>query len=325
MIAGEKIPRTNRNGMKTTREGMCRIFIPSYHRPSNIKTAWYMKKIGWDMGRITVFVDNEADDISEYEKTAAEMGFNLHVFDMEEARRRYDYVHRASKSRRSAGQARNMFQDYALKNGIDFYCVMDDDTNYFATFMQRRTVKEYDLVRRSFVAMEELMRKRRIGVMAFSQTGDFIGGYKKQLFTRKVMNTTFYLLPYIYRGERGVQDDDTSLFSGIINEGLFTGTMNHGIVLHQERSATQAGGLTDLYNECKLLNKALVTVIQFPSAIRAEYQEKNGGRIHHRINYRYLGPVIIKGSRDRDNISWDKWEEDYPFTNENKIYKHKED
>lgn len=301
----------------------CHVFIPSYHRPKSIKTAAYLRKIGWNMGRVTVFLDSETDDIAQYEETAQEMGFNIHVFDMEEARKRYDYVHRASVSRRSAGQARNMFQDYAQSIGIDFYVVMDDDTAYFGSFMQRRTIRDFDLVRRTFAAMEDLMRKRKIGVMGLSQTGDFLGGYKPKIFLRKVMNTTFYLLPYIYRGERGVQDDDTSLFTGICNEGLFTGTMNHAVVLQQTLSATQAGGLTDLYNECKLLNKALITVIQYPSAIIAEYQTMNGGRLHHRINYKHLAPCIIKGSKESGNIAWDKWPEDYPFTNENKINGHK--
>ena len=304
---------------------MCHIFIPSYHRPKNLRTVKYFRKIGWDMRYITVFVDNETDDIPEYEETASEYGFNLHVFDMEEARRKYDYVHRASQSRRSAGQARNMFQDYATEKEIDFYVVIDDDTDNYSTFMQRRKLKDHDIVRRSFLAVEDLMRKRKIGVMGFPQHGDTLGGYPVRLFIRKVMNTTFYLLPYIYRGERGVQDDDTSLFTGIINEGLFTGTILHSLVLQQVQSATQEGGLTDLYNECKLLNKALVTVIQFPSAIFAEKQGRNGNRVHHRIRYKHLGPVIIKGTKEQDNIAWDKWPEDYPFTNENKLQTHKND
>ena len=304
---------------------MCHIFIPSYHRPKNLLTVKYFRKIGWDMRYITVFIDDETDDIPEYEETASEYGFSLHVFDMEKARRKYDYVHRASQSRRSAGQARNMFQEYATEKAIDFYVVIDDDTRNFTTFMQRRVLKDRDTIRRSFIAVEDLMRKRKIGVMGFPQHGDFVGGYKQGLFIRKVMNTTFYLLPYIYRGERGVQDDDTSLFTGIMNEGLFSGTIQHSLVLQQMQSAMQEGGLTDLYNECKLLNKALVTVMQFPSAIFAEKQERNGNRVHHRIRYKHLGPVIIKDTKEQDNIAWDKWPEDYPFTNENKLYVHKGD
>lgn len=301
----------------------CYVFIPSYHRPTKVHTAKYFKKIGWDMSKIVVFVDSETDDIEDYRDAAEKVGFKIHVFDMEEARRRYDYVHRASVSRRSAGQARNMFQDYARDRGIDFYLVMDDDTIGLLSFSHRRMIRDYSLIPRVFMAVEEMMRRRKIGVFGLSQTGDFIGGYKKTLYLRKVMNTTFYLLPYIYRGERGVQDDDTSMFAGIHNEGLFTGTLVHGVVLQQKLSATQSGGLTDLYNECKLLNKALVCVIQYPSAVIAEYQPKNGGRLHHKINYKYLAPRIIKGDPRADNIAWDKFPEDYPFTLENKLHEHK--
>jgi hypothetical protein len=123
-------------------------------------------------------------------------------------------------------------------------------------------------------------------------------------------------MPYVYRGERGVQDNDTSLFCGVHNQGLFTGSLRDGVALKQTQSATAKGGLTDLYNECKLLNKALVVPIQFPSAVYAERQEKSGNRLHHRIQYRYLCPCVMKGKRD--NIAWDTYPEDYPFTNEPK-------
>lgn len=297
------------------------IFIPSYHRPDNLKTVRLFEKYVWNMSRVVVFIDSEAEDKEKYVDSCAIYGCKLHVFDMEEARRKYDYIHRPSKSLRSAGQARNMMQDYAKANGIDFYVVQDDDSQC----MQRRfnlygrkgkNIADGDLVGRVFEMMENFMRKRRIGVFALPQTGDFIGGVKPNIYIRKVMNTTFYLLPYINRGERGVQDDDTSMFTGILNNGLFTGSTGCGLSLLQTQSAMQKGGLTDLYEECKLLNKSLVTPIQYPSAIYAEKQKLNGNRIHHRINYRYLGPVIIKSQDGRDNIAWDTYDEDYPFTNE---------
>lgn len=150
------------------------------------------------------------------------------------------------------------------------------------------------------------------------RTGDFYGQEYPNVMRWKVMNTTFYLMPYVYRGERGVQDDDTSLFAGCYNEGLFTGSLATGLVLGQTLSATAKGGLTDLYNECKLLNKALVTPIQFPSAILAERQPMNGNRIHHKISKRYLIPCVIRNEGGRSNIAWDTYPEDIPFTNEPK-------
>lgn len=297
---------------------MTNLFIPSYHRPDNLKTVKLFLKLGWDPKKITVFIDDEADDKMEYEAESKRIGFNLHVFNMEEARVRFDYVHRPSVSRRSAGQARNMFQDYAIEKGIDFYVVQDDDSSSFEIKKFGRNCGQGngEIVRRVFDAVEVFMRKRKIGVFGLSQSGDYIGGENTAFYMRKVMNTTFYLLPYIYRGERGVQDNDTSQFVGLWNEGYFTGSCCDGLVLHQMPSATQKGGLTDNYIENKLLNKSLVTVIQFPSAIRATKQLKNGGRLHHFITYRNLGPKILKIPKGNDNIAWDTYPEDVPFTNE---------
>ena len=297
---------------------MIDVFIPSYHRADNLKTVKFLEKIDYDMKHVYVFIDDEADDRERYKAVAKQYGFRLVVFDMTEARKRFDYVHRASVSRRSAGQARNMFQDYAKKKGIERYVVMDDDTKEF----QFRVKGVYmhtasgETVKRTFEMIAEMMRRQRIGLFGVSQTGDFYGSLYLSMMRRKVMNVTFYDTRFIYRGERGVQDDDTSQFAGVLNEGLFTGSLADGINLQQTVSATAKGGLTDLYNECKLYNKAMVTPIQYPSAIRAERQVMNGGRMHHRIDYRYLAPKLMKG--ERNNIAWDTYPEDYPFTNEPK-------
>jgi hypothetical protein len=295
------------------------IFIPSYHRSDNLKTVNFFKKLGWDCSKIHVFIDDEADDYLEYKEQSDKIGFNLHVFNMNEARERYDYVHRPSVSRRSAGQARNMFYDKAKELGIDFYMVQDDDTqNYeikkFGKYKRKATFEEITEI---FLFIEYFMKKRKIGLFGISQTGDFIGGSNSKLLRNKVMNTTFVNTEFIYRGERGVQDNDTSQFVNIMNEGLFTGSLGDGLVLQQTSSAKSKGGLTDLYNECKLLNKSLITPIQFPSSIYAEKQSENGGRLHHRITSKNLYPKIIKGT-ERDNISWDTYEEDGVFSCEPK-------
>lgn len=298
---------------------MIDIFIPSYHRPKNLKTVKYFVKIGWNCKKIHVFLDSEADDKAEYEEAANSLGFNLHVFNMKEAQERYDYVHRPSVSKRSAGQARNMFYDKAKELKIDFYMVQDDDTSNYQIKCKGKYLRMacFEDVFKTFEAIKKFMYKRKIGLFGVSQTGDFFGGENKKLLRKKVMNTTFVLTEYIYRGERGVQDNDTSQFVGIMNQGLFTGSLGDGLVLQQTQSAKQEGGLTDLYNECKLLNKSMVCPIQFPSSIHAEKQQKNGGRVHHNIKSRFLYPMLIKSNK-RDNIAWDTYKEDYPFTNEPK-------
>ena len=248
----------------------------------------------------------------------AKLNCNLHIFNMKEARDRYDFVHRQSKSRRSAGQCRNMFYDIAKKLNIDFYLVIDDDTRVYEVkpfAIYTRGAELEDLVK-VFMGVKEFMQRQKIGLFGLSQTGDMFSVPDYKIFRNKVMNTTFVNTKYIYRGERAIQDNDTSQFVGIMNEGLFTGSVATGLTLNQEQSATQKGGLTELYNENKLLNKSLVIPIQFPSLCYAERQKKNGGRLHHKILHRYLMPKIIKGKRT--NIAWDSYEEDYPFTNEPK-------
>ena len=300
---------------------MIDIFIPSYHRANNLKTIKYFLKHNYNPKKLHVFIDDDTDDIGEYQEQASKLEFNLHIFDMKEARNRFDYVHRASKSRRSAGQARNMFYEFAKELNIDFYLVIDDDTSHyqvrpFGVYTRMANIDDLTLV---FNGVKEFMIRQNIGVFGLSQTGDMFERINKKIMRKKVMNTTFYNTKYIYRGERGVQDNDTSQFVGIMNEGYFTGSLASGLVLNQVASATAKGGLTDLYNECKLLNKSLIIPIQFPSLCHAEKQKKNGGRLHHRINHRYLSPKLIKG--DRSNIAWNTYKEDVPFTNEPKRLK----
>lgn len=297
---------------------MIDIFIPSYHRPENIKTVKYFKRLGYDAKKIHVFVDDETDDIDQYKKETKKLGCNLHIFNMQESRDQFDYVHRASKSRRSAGQCRNMFYQFAKKLNIDFYLVIDDDTSNYQVhpFGVYFRAAEIDDVLNVFDGIKKFMLKHNVGLFGLSQTGDMFAKFNEKILRKKVMNTTFYNTKYIYRGERGIQDNDTSQFVGVMNEGYFTGSLASGLILSQTSSAKAKGGLTELYNECKLLNKSLVIPIQFPSLSYAEKQIKNGNRIHHRIKYRYLMPYVMKGKRN--NIAWDSYPEDIPFTNKPK-------
>jgi len=295
---------------------MLDILIPSYHRHDNIKTAKFFIRKGYDAKKIHVFIDDEADDYLEYKESTRKLGCNLYVFCMKEARERFDYVHRASKSRRSAGQARNMFYEFAKELKLDFYVVMDDDTTGFEIrpFGVYNRIADMDEINAVFYGVKDFMKKHKVGMFGLSQTGDMFARTNKNILRNKVMNTTFINPAYIYRGERGVQDNDTSQFVGVMNEGYFTGSLASGLVLKQTVSAKASGGLTELYHECKLLNKSLIIPIQFPSLCHAEKQKRNGGRLHHKINHKNLSPKIIKGKRN--NIAWDCYPEDVPFTNE---------
>lgn len=294
---------------------MVDIIIPSYRRPYDLKTVKYLVKLNWEPDKIHILIDSEADDIADYEKSTAELGCHLHIYDIEEARNKHDFVHRQNASRRNAGLAHNATHDIALKLGLDFYVYIDDDTSHyqsrpFGVYTHMATLEELVNV---FDSIKEFMQRQRIGLFGLSQTGDMFERYTEKVLRKKVMNTTFVNTKYIYWGEKGTQDVDTSQFVGVMNAGLFTGSLSSGLVLHQMPSATSKGGNTEIYNELKLLGKALTVPIQYPSLCIAEKQVMNGNRIHHRINYNYLYPKIIKGARS--NIAWDTYPEDIPFTN----------
>ena len=235
--------------------------------------------------------------------------------------RRFDFVHRKNPARRAAGMFRNQFFDIAKEEGYERFCVIDDDTeNYYLKFPQERQRKaSREEVERTFCAVWDFMERARIGAFGLSQSGDSLIGCKPQYwYLKKVMNTTFYDVRFVYRPERGVQDNDTSAFVGYWNAGLFTGSAGFGLMLKQTKSATASGGLTDIYRESKLLNKSLVCPIQFPSAIHAEKQPLNGFRLHHKIQYRYLAPKVLHIPNAAGNMAWDAFPEDVPFTNEPK-------
>jgi hypothetical protein len=297
---------------------MIDIFIPSYHRAYNIKTVKFLLSKGYKGSKIHVFIDDATDDIKAYKEVTKKDGVKLHIFNMSESIEKYDYVHRPSPSRRSAGQCRNMFYDFAKKLNINFYLVMDDDTTGFEIrpFGVYNRIAERNEIINVFNAVKMFMQKQKIGVFGLSQTGDMFARTNTKILRNKVMNTTFYDTRFIYRGEKAVQDNDTSQFVSIFNEGYFTGSLATGLVLKQTTSATAEGGLTDLYNECKLLNKSLVIPIQYPSLCHAEKQQRNGNRIHHKLKSRYMKPKLMKGVRS--NIAWDTYKEDVPFTNQPK-------
>lgn len=182
------------------------ILVPSYHRSDNLKTLRYFCGIGWEPKKIHILIDDEAGDEDKYREVCESYGCRLEVLNIAEQRRRFDYVHREPKSRRAAGMMRNAFCEYAEREGIDFYLVMDDDTSGFEVKLngryQRYEVKK-PLIDYVLGEVRDLMQKKGIGAFALPQTGDFIGGESKRFYMPKMMNCVCYLTGYIRRGERG--------------------------------------------------------------------------------------------------------------------------
>ena len=304
------------------------LFIPSYHRPDKLLTVELFLAHGWSPKMIYVVVDDEGGDEAEYRAACERYGVNLRVFCLAEARAKHDFVFRQFAGRRSVGVARNWFPELARAEGFDRYFVIDDDTRnldifhhgvrYAISLPSAATPKRGELVERVVEAVFGFMRERHIGHFGLSQTGEIFGGCTSILLRKKVMNFSFYDLEYMHGGERGFLDIDTSQFAGMYNEGLFCGSFGSGLVLCQTPAATSPGGSTEMYQSARMIVQALEVPIQFPSAVYAEHQKMNGGRIHHHIVNKYLMPRLLKVPGGRGNIAWDTYPEDVPFTNQPK-------
>ena len=295
------------------------IYIPSYKRAGRNKTLNYFLAVGVPPEDITVVVDDQTPDLAEYRAEADETGTHLLVFDMERAIAEYDFVTLPNVARRTAGLARNQIWKSAKKNKKGIFVVLDDDTSGFEikanTGDYLRMAKLED-IERAFSEVVEFMEKRRIGLFGLPQTGDFIGGQTRgnKVMMNKVMNTTFINPLLVQAGERGLLDTDTSQFLAVGVNGLFTGSTAWGLTLKQTPSAVSKGGLTEVYKDARLFVKSMMCPLQCPSAVSANYQPKNGGRIHHTIQSRYVNPKILRSMDDRTNIAWDTYPEDTPIT-----------
>lgn len=282
------------------------VYVISYKRPECISCR-VMAALGF---KVIVVIDNESDDKEVYAEMCEKYGADLEVFDIKSERMKYDFVSLPNKVKRAAGMARNAVHDIARKRGEEIYCVMDDDTIGFEIKEGGRyeRMANSEDVKEAFTKVARFMRTKRIGLFGITQTGDYIG-MMTNAWVPKVMNCTFVQTKYLYKGERGLQNNDTSQFVSVWSRGLMTGSLANGVVLKQRPS----GKYTEMYAAIKLLNKALIPVMQFPSAIIACRQIRNGGRMHHKIEYKYLRPMICK-SELRDNIAWDIYPEDVCFT-----------
>lgn len=296
------------------------IFIPSYKRANNLKTVNYLEKFEYPSKLIHVVVDDETPDLDDYKYQAQSRGFKLHIFNLNEAQRRYDFVYALPASmKRTTGMARNMFFDIAKELNIKIFGYMDDDTLYFSIRPNQvyKRIANKDDIKIAFALLAEFIDKHKIGLIALPQIGDIFHHDSDYLLKYKTRNCIFFNTDYIEHGERGFLGDDISMFMSVLNEGLFTGSLWGAIYLNQANTAKQAGGLTEIYKEAKLMSKALICPIQFPSCVWVEKQKMNGGRIHHHIDYRYLVPKILKLPKSKINtIRWDAFEEDVPFSNE---------
>lgn len=272
-------------------------FILTHGRPDNVITYETLRNCGYT-GPIVLVLDNEDLTSDIYIKNYANIsGVAVYIFDKLDIANRYDEVD-SGKDRRSIFYARNACFEIAEKLGYRYFLELDDDYTCFRSRVNNNgkfaTIYHTDLDS-LFEVMLQFLDESGANTVAFSQTGDFIGGmgsrvYKLKL-TRKAMNSFFCDIskPFKFIG-RINEDVNTYVSEGSRGKLLFTVA---DASLDQKQTQLNSGGMTELYLNSGTYIKSFFTVITNPSSVNIYEMGDTHKRIHHQVNWECAVPKII--------------------------------
>lgn len=272
------------------------IFILTHGRPYNVVTMDTLKKCG-NTNRVYFVIDNEDKYADRYYWNFGEE--NVIMFDKKKKSLEFDTMD-LSEDRRAIVYARNACFDIAKDLGITYFLELDDD---YTTFRSRQLmngklatvyVRDFDAV---CDAMIEFLENTNALTVAFSQTGDFIGGtgskvYKERL-TRKAMNTFFCKTDRKF-DFIGRVNEDVNTYVNLGSKGQLMFTVAD-IAVNQLCTQSNDGGMTGLYLDSGTYVKSFYTVIANPSSVKIGEMGDGHKRIHHSIDWEKAVPKIIGG------------------------------
>lgn len=270
------------------------VLILTHGRANNVTTVKTLRRQGYT-GEIFFVVDNEDDQADRYKENFGTE--NVIIFDKEKYFELTDTGDNGG-NRAVVVPARNAVFDIATDLGLKYFLELDDDYKSF----QFRFQKGNSLVGREplnldavFDAFIEFLEASDALTVAFSQGGDFIGGLSgglwKQKIKRKAMNAFFCRTskPFQFYGRLN-EDATMNALLGHRGEKIFTVA---DLMLIQEQTQANSGGLTDAYLEHGTYLKSIYSVIFCPSAVKIATMGDNYKRIHHSINWNNCAPKIL--------------------------------
>lgn len=289
--------------METTKYA---IFIPSRGRPRHIVTVRTLIKRHVE-APIYIVLDDTDPTLPQYQHI---FGSYAIAFSRAEYAKRYDPADILPETDTpSLLYARNAVYDIAQSLGFTYFLVLDDDYDDFCfrfsfsqhedTYSLRFVYKPVKNLERVFQAVWTFYRAIPAKIVAFAQTGDFVGGaYSRHALhvtlLRKAMNVFFCST------ERRVE------FVGRVNEDVntyvyygFRGDLFLTIpfcIVHQETTQQQAGGMTPTYKRFGTYTKSFYTLLYQPSSVGIGGIGYKYRRIHHAINHNATFPLILPES-----------------------------
>ena len=281
------------------------VFILTHGRPNKVYTYDTIRNAGYT-GPIVLVLDNEDNAIEEYKRIyEAKPNTGVYVFDKLDIANRYDEVDRG-KDRRAIFYARNACFEIAKDLDYKYFLELDDDYVKFRSRVDINgkfaTIYHTDLDS-LFEAMLQFLDDSGAHTVAFSQTGDFIGGmgsrvYKEKL-ARKAMNSFFCTTdrPFKFLG-RINEDVNTYVSEGSKGKLMFTVA---DATLDQTQTQSNSGGMTELYLDAGTYVKSFFTIITNPSSVKIYEMGCTHKRIHHSIDWNKAVPKIISSCYKKED------------------------
>lgn len=271
------------------------IFILTHGRPNNVTTYQTLERCGYT-GKIYFILDDEDETIEQYKNQFGEN--NIKIFNKREIAKTFDVADSKQELPPAVVYARNATFQIAHNLGLNYFMQLDDDYNSFQhryPSQNKLKVTETRSLDAIIKAMIKFLQASQAITVAMAQGGDFIGGLQgvtiHKPLLRKAMNSFLFKTntPTTFVG-RINEDVSTYVLEGSRGKLYFTTT---AIMLTQNQTQKNKGGLTEIYLELGTYCKSFYTVIMHPSSVTVRQMGTNHKRLHHHIKWVNTVPKII--------------------------------
>ena len=276
--------------MKTERFG---VLILTHGRADNVITEKTLRKQGYT-GPIYYVIDDEDDQTEQYKER---YGSNVIIFNKTMWLNLTDTGDNDG-NRGVVVPARNAAFDIARSLDLDYFLELDDDyKSFMVRYEKDGALKSYDIKNLDavFDIYVEFLEASDALTVAFSQGGDFIGGLNgdmwKQKIKRKAMNAFFCRTsrPFEFYGRL---NEDATMTALLGNQGEKIFTLAN-VMLVQEATQKNKGGLTEAYLEFGTYLKSFYSVIFCPNSVKVKTMGQNSRRIHHAVDWNKCAAKIL--------------------------------
>ena len=271
------------------------VFILSHGRPDNVITFRTLRNSGYT-GKIYIIVDDEDKQVERYREN---FGDQVIVFKKSDYDGRFDIMDNFG-GRKVIVFARHACYDIARSLGLDYFCEFEDDYVSFWFKYEKdgvllsRPMKSLDGCLESMI---ELLSSTGSSCVAFAQGGDYMGGdFASNQYKRKCMNTLILKVNEDPKDDvkfigRMNDDANTYLSQGMVGKLFFQIADACVIQIQTQKSE---GGNSEAYKKFGTYVKSFYSVMISPSSCKIGVLGETNFRIHHKIQWRYTVPKILR-------------------------------